>query len=227
MAQIRKFSEADHALVTAAVSAAEKSTDGEIVTIVTEKSHAYRDVAIAWATAAAFLLLGLIAAFPELYRGMLIWVLGGWEVDFSAGEYLAMIFFAVAAKFFGVWLLMQWMPLRFAMIPRGIKHRRVRERAITLFKVGAERRTKGLTGILIYVSLAEHRAEIVADEAIVAKVAPEIWGDAMAALIDEIRAGRPGHGMAAAVKQIGLVLTEYFPKSGTNPNELPDRLIEL
>jgi putative membrane protein len=227
MAQIRKFSEADHALVTAAVGAAEKSTDGEIVTIVTEKSHAYRDVVIAWATAAAFLLLGLIAAFPELYRAILIWALGGWEVDFSAGEYLTMIFFAMVAKFVGVWLFLQWMPLRFAVIPRGIKHRRVRERAITLFKVGAERRTKGLTGILIYVSLAEHRAEIVADEAIVAKVAPEIWGDAMAALIDEIRAGRPGHGMAAAVQQIGLVLTEYFPKSGANPNELPDRLIEI
>jgi putative membrane protein len=39
---------------------------------------------------------------------------------------------------------------------------RVRERAVNCFKVGAERRTHGRTGILIYLSLAEHRALIAA-----------------------------------------------------------------
>ena len=71
------------------------------------------------------------------------------------------------------------------------------------------------------------RADIVADEAIAAKVAPSIWGEAMEALIDEVRAGRPGHGMAEAVRRMGIVLAEHFPKSDGNPNELPDRLIEL
>jgi putative membrane protein len=75
--------------------------------------------------------------------------------------------------------------------------------------------------------MQEHRAEIVADNAIVEKVEPAIWGDAMAAMIDLVRDKKPGEGMAEAVRQMGVVLTEHFPKTDNNPNELPDRLIEL
>jgi putative membrane protein len=58
-------------------------------------------------------------------------------------------------------------------------------------------------------------------------VPQEIWGEAMAALVAAVRDGRPGDGMAEAVRQIGLVLAEHFPKSRADTNELPDRLIEL
>jgi putative membrane protein len=75
--------------------------------------------------------------------------------------------------------------------------------------------------------MLEHRAEIVADEAIASKVAPEIWGDAMVALLDHVKAGNPGQGVAAAVAQMSVVLAEHFPKGSENPNELPDRLIQL
>ena len=64
-------------------------------------------------------------------------------------------------------------------------------------------------------------------EAIVAKVSIEVWGDAMLALIRKVRAGLPGEGMADAVKRMGIVLAEHFPKGSENPNELPDRLIEI
>ena len=94
-------------------------------------------------------------------------------------------------------------------------------------KVGAERRTAARIGVLIYLSLAERRAEIVADDAIHAEVAAERWGEAMAALVAEVRDGRPGDGMAAAVAQIGAVLAEHFPQDRGRRNELPDRLIEL
>ena len=49
----------------------------------------------------------------------------------------------------------------------------------------------------------------------------------MAALIAEIRAGRPGAGMVAAVEQVGAVLAKHFPRADDDKNELPDRLIEL
>jgi len=96
-----------------------------------------------------------------------------------------------------------------------------------LFKTGAERRTVGRTGILIYLSLAEHRAEIVADEAITHVTTPETWGEAMAAMLTQVKAGRPGEGIAAAVTIIGAVLAEHFPKSSGDTNEIPDKLIEL
>jgi putative membrane protein len=49
----------------------------------------------------------------------------------------------------------------------------------------------------------------------------------MEVMIDEVKAGRPGAGMAAAVEKVGAVLARIVPKSSQNPNELPDRLIEL
>jgi len=81
--------------------------------------------------------------------------------------------------------------------------------------------------VLLYLSLAEHRAEILADSAIHSRVTPEVWGAAMAALLAEVKEGRPAEGMAAAVAQIGIVLSAHFPRAADDVNELPDRLIEL
>ena len=97
-----------------------------------------------------------------------------------------------------------------------------------LFKAGAERRTVGRTGILIYLSMGEHRAEIVADEAITEVTTPETWGEAMAALLAEVKAGRPGDGIVAAVEHDRRGAGRAFPaSSATDTNEIPDKLIEL
>ena len=96
-----------------------------------------------------------------------------------------------------------------------------------LFKAAAERRTEGRTGILIYLSMGEHRAEIVGDEAITAVTTPETWGEAMAALITEVKAGRQADGIVAAIGMIGEVLAQHFPRVATDRNEIPDKLIEL
>ena len=49
----------------------------------------------------------------------------------------------------------------------------------------------------------------------------------MTALLADVKAGRPGDGIVAAVEIIGEVLAEHFPKSGEDTNEIPDKLIEL
>ncbi len=225
--KISQMSAADHALVTAAVAEAEQHTNGEIVTIVTDLSDHYDDIPMAWASAVAFIALATYATFPEFYIGLIHGLTGGWGHEYSTGEYLALLLTAVALKWIGTWCILKWMPLRLALTPKAIKMKRVRGRAMSLFKVGAESKTMGRTGILLYLSMKEHRAEILADEAIASKVAPEIWGDAMVALLDQVKAGHPGAGVAAAVAQMGVVLAEHFPKGTENPNELPDRLIEL
>ncbi|AKH42184.1 hypothetical protein WYH_01138 [Croceibacterium atlanticum] len=75
--------------------------------------------------------------------------------------------------------------------------------------------------------MREHRAEIVADEAIADKVSPDVWGDAMAAMLAQLKQGRTADGMIAAVQKVGGVLSEHFPRAEDDRNELPDRLIEL
>lgn len=225
MGKVNQFTTDDHRIVTGAVSEAEKATDGEIVTIVTEESDHYGDIAWAISGFVALTALLVISLFPEAYLGILDWINGGWS-GIVALPYWALFIFT-ALKFFGTRLILLWKPLLFLLIPPPIKNARVRKRSVALFTVSTDHRTVGRTGILLYLSMREHRAEIVADNAIVEKVEPAVWGDAMVALIDLVRQGKPGEGMAEAVKQMGVVLSEHFPKTDNNPNELPDRLIEL
>jgi putative membrane protein len=225
--KVSHVSEADHDRVTAAVAAAEEHTSGEIVTVIAAQSNDYDDVALVWASVIAFLAMSIVALFPDFYQGLYYRITGGWGHELTSNQWLGTVIAIGVLKWIGVWLILLWRPLRLWLTPRAILAARVRARAIDLFKVGTEAKTLGRTGILLYVSLREHRADIVADEAIAAKVAPEVWGDAMAALIDLVRKGQPGEGMAEAVRQMGVVLAEHFPRGSENPNELPDRLIEL
>jgi len=221
------LSEADHDRVTAAVAEAEKSTDGEIVTIVARRSDPYHDAGLQWAIGVVFLALSAAAAFPQHFRAIASWLLQSWEHDIEDWKLLTVLLGLLILKFLIVRYALAWMPLRMALTPRATKARRVRRRAITLFRAVAQGRTRGKTGVLIYLSLDEHRAEIVADAAINEKVTPDVWGDAMAALIDHVREDRAAEGMAQAVCKVGAVLARHFPARGDNPNELPDRLIEL
>lgn len=227
MAQQFALTEADREAVSAAVSAAEGHSAGEIVTIMAERSDNYHDVALVWSAAAAFIALGVLSLAPQFYLGLVDRIMGSWQSDWRAGQILSVGLFAASAKFLGMWLVQLWQPLRLALVPKPLKHARVRNRAVTSFKIGAERRTHGRTGVLIYLSLAERRAEIVADDAIAEKVSPEVWGAAMATLVGEIRAGRAAAGLVGAVTQVGAVLAEHFPRAEDDVNELPDRLIEV
>jgi putative membrane protein len=221
------LSEADHARVSAAVAAAEAHSAGEIVTILTDRSDGYADIALAWAALAAFTALTVLSLFPDFYLGLYDRAFGSWGSEWTTRAIFTLAASVAILKFIGVLLLQLWQPLKFLLVPGPIKHARVRARAVTCFKVGAERRTHGRTGILIYLSMREHRAEIVADASIAAKVSPEVWGEAMAAMLVEIRAGRIGDGMVAAVEHVGVILAEHFPRHENDVNELPDRLIEV
>ncbi|MFM5930125.1 MAG: TPM domain-containing protein [Novosphingobium sp.] len=217
----------DRARVAEAVRAAESGSAGEIVTIITDQSDTYHDVALVWSAIAALLALGVVATFTEFYLGMWDGIFGRWGEDWSPRQVLELALLIAGLKFAGTWLILLWQPLRLWLTPRSIRNTRVRARAVTCFKVGAERRTHGRTGILIYLSMAEHRAEIVADEAIAAKVSPEVWGHAMASMIALIRQGSMADGMIAAVSEVGQVLAQHFPRDANDVNELPDRLIEV
>lgn len=221
------LTEADHARISSAVHAAEQHSAGEIVTIVTDRSDGYTDIALAWAALAAFTALTAMTLMPDFYLGLYDRIMGHWDRAWTPAAILTLGASFAILKFIGVLLIQLWPPVKWFLIPRHIKAARVRARAITCFKVGAERRTAGRTGILIYVSLREHRAEIVSDAAISARVSPEIWGEAMAAMLGHIRAGNLADGIIAAVGKVGVVLAEHFPRAENDRNELPDRLIEV
>lgn len=222
----RRFTQQEHVQVTQAVAAAERDTDGEIVTIVTDWSDHYHDVSLYYAAAAMLAVPGLFVLFPGVLDTKLAWFTGGWE-DAARHVEFGLVVATQAILFLAVRFGFEALPFRGTLIPETVRGRRVRRRAVQFFKSSAEKRTAARVGVLLYLSLAEHRAEIVADEAIVARVGDEVWGEAMVALIDRVRAGDPAGGMAAAVERIGAVLAQHFPKTASDSNELPDRLIEL
>jgi putative membrane protein len=227
MADLSPMTDADRGRVGAAVAQAESRSAGEIVTILAERSDDYADVALAWSAIAALLALIALCVAPDFYLGIYERLTGGWVHEWSPRAVFGVAALVVSLKFAGMWLLMLWRPLRLFLTPAPIRHRRVRARAITCFKVGAERRTHGRTGILIYLSRAEHRAEIVADEAIATRVSAEVWGEAMAAMLAELKQDHLADGLIAAVTRVGAVLAEHFPRAEDDQNELPDRLIEV
>jgi putative membrane protein len=217
----------DRQAVSDAVTAAELTTNGEIVTVVAGRSDPYHDVALHWAVLAMLLVLALLAWQPWPAEWLHTRFVDSWAQVVPARWYLTIALVLMAVTFLVVRVVLALDALRLLLTPSATKNRRVHRRALALFRTAAEKRTRGSTGVLVYLSLAEHRAEIIADEAIHSKVTADVWGAAMAALIGGVKDKRAGAGMAEAVRQIGIVLAEHFPRSDDDVNELPDRLIEL
>ena len=221
------LNDAEHAQVSAAVAAAEEESAGEIVTVLAERSDGYSDIQLAWAVLVGTTALAVYALFPEFYLGLVDRLLGGWNHQWTPSGILSLALAGFLVKFLSMWALQFWQPLKFLLIPGPVKQARVRDAAVRHFKVGAERRTHGRTGVLIYLSMKEHRAEIVADAAIADKVSAAVWGAAMADMLSHIREGRISDGLVAGVADVGAVLATHFPRHADDVNELPDRLIEV
>jgi putative membrane protein len=221
------ISDEDRDRIAAAVAKAEQTSDGEIVTVVAPRSDAYHDVGLHYAILAMLLVPAATLVAPQSWIDWWLTLLFGWGAETGWRLLMLLVLGKMIFLFLVVRYALAWMPLRMALTPKATKHRRVRRRAVEVFHATCAQRTKGQTAILLYLSLLERRAEIVADEAIHSRTEPEVWGAAMAALVTEIKAGRPGEGLVQAIEKIGEVLAKCLPAKSENPNELPDRLIEL
>ena len=198
-----QFTKVDHETVAAAIREAEKKTCGQIVCVIARSSSDYATMPLIFASA-----LALLAPWPMI-------VFTGWSVQRIF--LLQILTFIVAA------LAFSWMPLRLALVPHVVRRARAHRAALEQFVVRVISRTKNRTGVLIFVSLAEHYARIIADEVIAQKVQSSEWQAAIDALTDHMSAGRMAQGFTAAVERCGAVLAAHAPSDGS-PNELPDRL---
>ena len=86
-------------------------------------------------------------------------------------------------------------------------------------------RTQRKTGILLFVSMAEHRAVVLADQNIAAKCPPEIWHEVVALIIYGLKHNRFPSGLCAAIERCASIVQPYFPKVEGGANELPNRLV--
>ncbi|MDQ7988267.1 MAG: TPM domain-containing protein [Candidatus Dactylopiibacterium sp.] len=82
-------------------------------------------------------------------------------------------------------------------------------------------------GVLVYVLLAEHRVEIVADRGIAARVPQTEWDAIVARALPLFAAGDAPAGLLRLLSEVGDLLATHFPARGEHPNELPDAPILL
>jgi len=83
--------------------------------------------------------------------------------------------------------------------------------------------TEHNNGVLIYLLLAEHAIEIVADRGLARHAGPEQWRAIVQGMSEAFRAGRYEEGLRQAVDAVTALQVRHFPVDGRdNPNELPD-----
>lgn len=102
-----------------------------------------------------------------------------------------------------------------------------RERAVELFGQLRIWDTEHNNGVLIYLLMAEHNVEILADRGAAARVSEAYWEEVCKAMEAAFRDGRFEQGVLEGLQRIGAQLAQHFPAEGANPNELPDRPLLL
>lgn len=102
-----------------------------------------------------------------------------------------------------------------------------RQRAIALFADYGVWDTEDNCGVLIYVNLAEHKVDIVADRGIDRRIDAATWQAVCRTMTEGFGQGRFHDATLAAIGQVNELLRAHFPSSGERANELPDRPVML
>lgn len=116
--------------------------------------------------------------------------------------------------------------LKLAFTPAGRVQEAVRLRALQAFYEKGLHRTRDENGILIFISLLEHKVWILGDRGINAVIPPERWVSLTTALSSGIRQGQLTEALVGVIAEIGDVLRQHFPSRHDDVNELPDLLGE-
>lgn len=199
--------DAERQRIGAAVAEAETATSGEIFVVVARESDDYRFVPLAWA-----LLLALAVPMPLFW---FTWLSG------PSIYAIALAVFIVAALILPLPAVKRW------IVPGYLKGLRTRALAEQQFLAHGLQMTEARTGVLIFVSLAERRAELVADAGIAARIPQATWDGVMGDLVAAAAAGRLADGLVAAVARVGALLAKHFPPRPHNPDEIANEVVIL
>lgn len=207
------MTEQEHARIAAAIRAAEATTSGEIYCVVARRSDGYFFSA-AMIVTVAILVISLAVAL----------LLESWWLSMRLPVFVSAQLLALAAALV---LVYAFPSLRIRLAPRRWQYMRAHDNALKQFLARNVHLTTDRTGVLIFVSLAERYAEIVADAGIDAKVPQDMWDSIVAGLIDDAKGGRLADGFVTAITAVGALLAEHFPVQPDDVNELDDHLAEI
>ncbi|WP_232627781.1 TPM domain-containing protein [Methylobacterium sp. Leaf118] len=200
------LTESERARIAQAIGRAEAGTAGEIVVLVAARAGLYRSPALGLA-------LGVSLALP--WPLILLTHVSAAEIALAqAGAVLAALAATLNER------------VRIALTPRPWRRERAHAAARREFLAHGLPGTRGRTGVLIYVALAERYAEIIADSAVRARIPESEWHGIVSDLLAAAGQGALGAGLAAAVERVGARLEAALPGDAAG-DELPNRVIVL
>jgi putative membrane protein len=200
----------DEDKVTQAVAKAEARTSGEIVPMIVRRSSTTGHVPLMLTLMILVALLAFeVPQHPWLARYGLTWAL----------------FFVSAFCFLISIPLSKLVLIQRLMVPQGDQIFQVEERALLEFYQTGIIDTKARTGILLFLSIMEKKAVVLADESIAKKLPPETWKQICDDMVHGIQLGKTADGLILAIEKCGQILAQHFPPTADNPNELKDHLI--
>jgi putative membrane protein len=200
------FTEAEKERIRQAIIAAESKTAGEIVPMVATSSARYTEVE----------LLGLVG-------GLLVGMIVEWFWSDPWGSaYLNL--WPVIGAFTGFFLGRISIVKRLAASNSRIAEA-VHSLALASFSQHGLHYTRDHTGILILVSLLEHRVEVLADRGINAKVERGTWEEIVHILTGGLKSGQACDAFCKAIERCGEILAAHFPRAADDKDELPNRLV--
>ena len=192
-----------------AIKTAETKTSGEIVPVIVRRSSTIGHVPL--------ILMSLFVAIYMLVDGP------GWQYE-NLGAHWAWYFVDTAALL-ALSTLLARMPLfQRILTSRYDQLAQVDMRAELEYYGSNISHTKDATGMLLFVSLMEHRAIVLADHSIDERVDSEVWEEVCDLLVQGMKKGDIERGFVAAIERCGEILTAEFPIGDDDTNELYDTL---
>lgn len=202
------FTDEEKNRIEAAVQAVEKRTSGEIVPMVIDESYDYPR--------------------SEILGSVLLCLALGTTVSwafFSSSVWAFLPVFA-AAYFPFKWLIRAIPPLKRRLIHPDEIDAEVEEKALTSFIEQGLHHTRDATGVLILISLFEHRVHVLADRGINDKVPERTWDEIVTIVTRGIHDGQTCDALCKAIERCGELLAENFPARSDDTDELPNLITE-
>jgi putative membrane protein len=201
------LSETERRLVEERIARAEERTSGEIVVMVAPSSYHY--------------------PYAGLLGSTLLSLLGGISVSLLLGRESMWFFLSAFTLLFMLLneLSRRFLQLRRPFISRKDMREEVEEAAIRAFYTSGINRTAGHTGILVYLSLFEHKVRVVADKAINEKVEQAKWQEIVDIITGGFHDKAPGKALSSAIDRCGDILATHFPREEGDINELSDTIL--
>lgn len=203
----------DFDAVTAAIGKAEKQTSVEFFAVLAERSDDYRFVA------------GFLSAVWLFLAGLIYVIIANlYWLDVSLLMYAGV----QMAIFLAVNTFIRFRPgSAIKIVPKEIRFRRAHANAVQQFLAHGISNTSSRNGVLIFVSMAEHYAEILADSGIAEKTEQSFWDDAVAKLIAHAKSDEISKGYTETIDLLADQMAPIFPPTKKKSTGLDDRLVLL